>query len=204
MKSHWTKKQKTAFWRYYKKGWTLAYWCSDQFGRPCNGGTGPAVTPLEIQTETGGSICEPGTLHATLLPHRWKGSRVWIVALENPVSDGGKFGAKQRAIIGEIYPEEAINGQVGARVGSKNLAGADLDGACLAGADLGGADLRGACLRGADLAGAYLGGAEIGATDLAGADLGGAYLRGAYRPANDLPGWTADETGCLRRVAPYW
>jgi hypothetical protein len=47
-------------------------------------------------------LCSKGTLHATLLPPKWKGERWWIVALIGDVVDGDdKLGALQREIVGE-------------------------------------------------------------------------------------------------------
>ncbi len=41
-------------------------------------------------------------LHGTLIPPKWKGERVWIVALKGEiVGDDEKYGALEREIIGE-------------------------------------------------------------------------------------------------------
>jgi len=48
------------------------------------------------------NLCNPGTLHATLLPPKWKGERWWIVALIGDViGDEEKYGALTREILGE-------------------------------------------------------------------------------------------------------
>ena len=47
----------------------------------------------------GETIC----LHATLKPSQWKGERLWIVALEEPViGNADKMGALKREIICEV------------------------------------------------------------------------------------------------------
>jgi hypothetical protein len=85
------------------QGATIAYWCSDAKGKPCNGGSGKPVSAGHVDTEPGPlSLCSPGTLHATHFPQKWKGDRWWIVALIGEVvSDGEKFGALKREVIGE-------------------------------------------------------------------------------------------------------
>jgi hypothetical protein len=57
----------------------------------------------DIQKEAGPlQLCEPGTLHATLIPPKWKGERWWIVALKGEVvGNDEKYGALEREIIGE-------------------------------------------------------------------------------------------------------
>jgi hypothetical protein len=183
----------------------IAYWCSDGDGRPANGGKGTtAKIGLIEEIEGPLQICTKKALHATHSPHIWKGCRVWMVALFGPVQqDNGKFGSLKREFLGEILPEEALNDSVGARLGRKDLRGANLSGAYLSRADL-----RGAYLSGADLSGAYLGGAilsgailsranlsradlrgaYLSGADLSGADLSGAYLSGAYLRGADLHG----------------
>lgn len=48
------------------------------------------------------NLCERGTLHATLIPPKWQGERVWIVALHGEVvGDDEKFGCLEREIVGE-------------------------------------------------------------------------------------------------------
>ena len=187
-----------------KEGATLAYWNSDAHGRPANHKPEPFAAhafdpeqwtayPGAVQTVKGPlEMCGPHALHATMQPHKWAGSRVWLVALWGEVQEqGNKFGALKREIICEIFPEDAIDPSVAVRVGVKhlpgaNLRGADLRGANLRGADLSGADLSGANLYGANLYGANLYGADLGGASLRGADLGGANLRGANLRGADL------------------
>jgi hypothetical protein len=48
------------------------------------------------------NLCNAGTLHATLLPPKWKGERWWVVAMIGEVvGDEEKYGALKREIIGE-------------------------------------------------------------------------------------------------------
>ena len=56
-----------------------------------------------VHTATGPlNLCNRGTLHATLMPPKWKGERWWIVALTGEVvGDEEKYGALSREIIGE-------------------------------------------------------------------------------------------------------
>ena len=132
IKSHWTKKQteRLAYLLDEGKSW-IGYWCSDQFGRPSNGGMSrkpvrpgmmQKIDPAHVR------ICEYG-FHATLHPHRWVGCRVWIVALHGsmPWDKGSdkitirddKACAATREILGEVYPEESfLNAQVSIKFNS--------------------------------------------------------------------------------------
>ena len=48
------------------------------------------------------NLCHQNTLHATLIPPKWKGERWWIVALHGEVvGDEEKYGCLKREIIGE-------------------------------------------------------------------------------------------------------
>jgi hypothetical protein len=89
------------------EGATVAYWRSDAKGRPCNGGSGKPVEPGTVQELSGPlRLCGSGALHATLLPHKWKGDRLWVVALWGPVEeDDDKMGALKREIIAEALPK---------------------------------------------------------------------------------------------------
>ncbi len=84
-------------------GIQLAYWRSTADGRPANGGSAPPVSPGTAQKEPGPlNLCESGTLHATLIPPKWRGERWWIVALHGEVvGDDVKMGCLEREIIGE-------------------------------------------------------------------------------------------------------
>ena len=99
----WTEDQRARLAAVKKAGATIAYWRSDAAGHPANGGSAPAVTIGTVQEERGPlNLCERGTLHATLLPARWQGERLWVVALHGEVvGDDEKMGALKREILGE-------------------------------------------------------------------------------------------------------
>jgi len=164
---------------------TLAFYCSDQHGRPANGGSkdpkwtcfSGAVHEIEGPLQ----ICK-NALHATFEPHRWLGSRVWIVALSRfVVCTTTKLGALRREVIGEILPEDCVSASVGARFGLRDLRGANLEcvnlsGACLIEADFSGARCAKSTLTRANLARANLSGADFTGANLIGACLIGACL----------------------------
>ena len=196
----WTTRQQRRLQECIDAGHTIAYWNSDQHGRPCNGGRcadgwrARVGLVQRIDAEVA-APCGPGALHATHEPHRWSGCRVWVVALSGSVVvHTGKLGATVREFLGEVLPEHAWAASVGVRVGRKDLYGADLRSANLRGAGLSGANLRGANLSGAalsvanlsvaDLYGADLSGADLRSANLCCANLRGANLRGADLGAN--------------------
>ena len=84
-------------------GAKVCYWRSTAGGRPCNGGSGPPVSVGTVTLIPGPlELCGSGALHATLIPPKWKGERVWIVALIGEViGDDEKYGALEREILGE-------------------------------------------------------------------------------------------------------
>ena len=82
----------------------IAFWRSDKEGQPSNnGGNIEAAAPGIIHTAPGPiNLCNKGTLHATLIPPKWKGERWWVVALHGEVvGDDEKYGCLKREIIGE-------------------------------------------------------------------------------------------------------
>ena len=82
----------------------IAFWRSDKEGQPSNnGGKIEAAAPGIIHTAPGPlNLCNKGTLHATLIPPKWKGERWWVVALHGEVvGDDEKYGCLKREIIGE-------------------------------------------------------------------------------------------------------
>jgi hypothetical protein len=99
----WTLAQRARLTALQAAGALIAYWCSDASGKPCNGGRGKAVSPGHVDTEKGPlALCERGTLHATQIPPKWQGERLWVVALTGDViGDEEKFGALSREVIGE-------------------------------------------------------------------------------------------------------
>jgi hypothetical protein len=100
----WPDPQQKRFAELQASGAKLAYWRSDAEGRPSNGGKGEPVKPGTVHEEEGPlRLCAPGTLHATLRPHKWQGERLWVVALHGEVIGGeNKFGALKREILGEV------------------------------------------------------------------------------------------------------
>ena len=102
--SKWTPEQQERLRSAQDAGLQLAFWCSDRNGQPANnGGKIEPAAPGVIHTSPGPlSVCSRGTLHATLLPPKWKGERWWIVAMHGEVAwDDDKCGALKREIIGE-------------------------------------------------------------------------------------------------------
>ena len=84
----------------------IAFWRSDKNGQPSNNGSKiePAA-PGIVHTALGPlHLCNAGTLHATLMPPKWKGERWWVVALHGEViGDDEKYGCLKREIIGECF-----------------------------------------------------------------------------------------------------
>jgi hypothetical protein len=199
----WTAKQRNHLRRCIKRGDLIAYWCSDAHGRPANHTLEPMMArdwtarPGLVQEVAGCGergkeqvvACSQWGLHATLEPHHWKGSRVWVVALVGEVAhESAKFAALQREIIGEVFPECATDCSVGVRIGRKDLSGANLYGADLSRADLSGANLSQANLSRANLSRANLSRANLSGANLYGADLSRADLSGANLFGADLSG----------------
>jgi hypothetical protein len=87
-------------------GAKIAYWRSDEHGKACQGGQNKPVSPGTVETVKGPlDICTSHALHATLIPPKWNGNRLWVVALIGEVvGDEDKYGALQREIIGECLP----------------------------------------------------------------------------------------------------
>ena len=100
----WEPKQQKRLGQLREAGARLAFWRSQANGLPANGGgrIEPAA-PGVVHTAPGPlSLCHAGTLHATLIPPKWKGERWWIVAMiGDVVGDDEKLGALTREIIGE-------------------------------------------------------------------------------------------------------
>jgi hypothetical protein len=99
----WLDTQRTRLAELQKAGATIAFWRSDAAGRACNGGTNAPVKPGTVEKIQGPlRICTRHALHATQVPPKWQGERVWIVALIGEIAqDGDKFGALEREVIGE-------------------------------------------------------------------------------------------------------
>jgi hypothetical protein len=80
----WTAEQRARLSDVETAGARIAFWRSGDDGLPANGGSS-RISPAAIgvtHTATGPlSLCQPGTLHATAIPPKWNGARVWVVAL---------------------------------------------------------------------------------------------------------------------------
>jgi len=189
---HWEPSQRRRLQECIQQGLTIAYWNSDVYGYPCNGGKSSIHVYLGLIEEVKGplQLCEEGTLHATLEPHKWAGSKVWMVTFHGEVVKGvNKVGGLKREILGEILPCEAMNESIGVRLGRKDLSGANLERANLYGTDLCEANLKGTNLKEANLVEANLKGANLYGANLENTNLREANLRGAIR-SNDPPkGW---------------
>ncbi|MGD0421492.1 MAG: hypothetical protein ABSA68_18235, partial [Xanthobacteraceae bacterium] len=102
--SKWTDAMRSRLATLRREGAVIAFWRSDQAGQPANNGkhVEPAA-PGVIHTALGPlNVCHAGTLHATLLPPKWKGERWWTVAMiGETVTEEDKIGALTREIIGE-------------------------------------------------------------------------------------------------------
>jgi len=90
-------------------GAKIAFWRSDERGCACQGGKNDPVKPGTIEKVKGPlKICSENALHGTLIPPRWPGVRLWVVALIGEiVGDEDKYGALEREIIAEVMNDEA-------------------------------------------------------------------------------------------------
>jgi len=83
---------------------TIAFWWSDAHGFACNGGKSEKSAEPGMVEEIAGplKVCTSRALHATNLPPKWKGKRLWIVALHGETqTNDDKIGALKREIVGE-------------------------------------------------------------------------------------------------------
>lgn len=80
----------------------IGLWWSDRAGLPSNGGApthGPAAIGATHSVDSA-ELCKTG-LHATLLPGKWRGDVLWVVALREPVvGDDEKFVSTSRTYLG--------------------------------------------------------------------------------------------------------
>jgi hypothetical protein len=101
----WTEKQRSRLEAIWNSSSAIAFWKSDKKGLPCNSGTElePAAPGITHNSSGPLKLCSVGTLHATMNPDKWKGERLWVVALFGNVKrENDKFGALEREILGEI------------------------------------------------------------------------------------------------------
>jgi hypothetical protein len=91
--------------QYYVSDGVVALWRSDENGYPANNGSlGTPAKAGGIVTSSGPlELCGAGTLHATWHPSKWRGERLWVVALHGDVVIGeDKLGALKREYLAEI------------------------------------------------------------------------------------------------------
>jgi hypothetical protein len=91
---------------YFKKttGQFLAFWKSDDSGRPSNGGSGTVASNGLVEKIDGPlKICTRRALHATTDPTKYYGDRVWLVDMRGELQfQDDKVGALEREIICEL------------------------------------------------------------------------------------------------------
>ncbi len=88
----------------WKSDVVLAFWKSDSDGLPANGGSSstPASPGLIEKLPGRLNICHKG-FHATTEPSKWRGERLWLVALHGPTQQQeDKFAGLEREIICEV------------------------------------------------------------------------------------------------------
>lgn len=168
----WTQQQIDRSLELEAQGAIIAFYCSDRNGLPANGGAATEkymMVPGAIHEVNGPlELCTPRALHATMQPHRWFGTRVWVVAmLRKIIGDDNRLGSLRREVIGEILLEECISPQVLIRL-KINFSGADFSGVYLSGAKLYKVNFSGANLSGANFFGADLSGVNLSEANLFG------------------------------------
>ena len=100
----WTEAQRARLGELQKLGTKIAFWRSNKEGRACNGGkSAKPVEPGTVEKIAGPlEICSRRALHATALPPKWEGERVWVVALFGEIQQqDDKFCALHREVLGE-------------------------------------------------------------------------------------------------------
>src|SRR3989304_319571 len=86
-----------------KAGAILAYWRSHADGTPANGGGGTKARVGLVEEISGPlAICTKNALHGTLDPPKWRGDRLWIIALYPPWQfQGDKVASLKREFIAD-------------------------------------------------------------------------------------------------------
>jgi hypothetical protein len=89
-------------------GAKICFWRSNKNGDAMRGKRIESAAPGVVHTVQGPlELCTDRALHATLIPPRWDGDRLWIVALKGEIAgDDEKYGALEREIIGEVSIQE--------------------------------------------------------------------------------------------------
>ena len=104
----WTEKQKIRLGELMETPSILAFWKSDAKGLPVNGGFSHRAAAAGIIEEIRGPlrICTAGGLHATMNPEKWRGERIWVVALYGETQwQDDKCASLKREILGEIVED---------------------------------------------------------------------------------------------------
>jgi hypothetical protein len=102
--ARWPDSQRQSLAQYRQMNATIGFWKSDKEGLPSNGGYLSAPVKVGAEHKVNGplQICTERALHATLIPPKWKGERMWIVALLGEVQwEEDKCASLHRVIIGE-------------------------------------------------------------------------------------------------------
>lgn len=89
-----------------ESGIVYAFYKSSTDGSPANGGGGTIATPGALHEIDGPlRICTKNALHATLDINSWKGSKLWLVKMYEPVEyqpNGAKVASLKREIVREL------------------------------------------------------------------------------------------------------
>lgn len=89
-----------------ESGIVYAFYKSSTDGSPANGGGGTIATPGALHEIDGPlRICTKNALHATLDLLSWKGSKLWLVKMYEPVEyqpNGAKVASLKREIVREL------------------------------------------------------------------------------------------------------
>jgi hypothetical protein len=99
----WTEAQRARMEELRALGAKICFWRSKKDGTAIHGRKIEAARPGLVQEVKGPlELCSNRALHGTLIPPKWDGDRLWIVALiGETVGDDEKYGALKREIIGE-------------------------------------------------------------------------------------------------------
>lgn len=175
MTPHWNEEQQAELYRAMDSGACVGFVVTESDGET---GTLASDAYKGVRVDNQSVDLTYGTLH----PHKMRGSRVWIAVFEDVLTlddCGYIIVAKSRRVLGEVLFEEVVTHSVGAVLGRKDLAYANLEGVNFVGRDMRCADFDRSVLVGAKCAMANFQGASFNGACLVGADLHGALLMGA-------------------------
>jgi hypothetical protein len=100
----WSQAQRDRLEQLKALGAKIAFWKSGSTGKACNGGHHSTPVHVGMVEKIKGPLrlCSKNALHATELPPKWHGERLWVVALLGEVQQSeDKYGALEREIIGQ-------------------------------------------------------------------------------------------------------